>query len=146
MAKFNESKKFFHYEREQRTHNLQKELYQKDCVIRSETEQRYQEKTAMRRDQNVKINQKRTGAKWGKKKKRGKIGMQEGIKKWQGCGTKEQALESRMKISSASHTGEQKQTTTTTKKPTNQQKKTPRQNNQKKENVKVCTLGEEKVI
>lgn len=37
----------------------------------------------MRREQNVKISQKLTSAKWGKK--RGKISMQEGIKRWQEC-------------------------------------------------------------
>lgn len=40
-----------------------------DYIIRSETEQRYKKKTAMRRDQKVKIRQKRIGAKWAKKGK-----------------------------------------------------------------------------
>lgn len=45
--------------------------------------------------------------------KKREIGMQEGIKRWQGDGRKQQALESRMKVSSAPHTEEEKQTTTT---------------------------------
>lgn len=46
--------------------------------------------------------------------------MQESIKKWQGGGRKEQALESRMKVSSAPHTEEEKQTKKPHKNPTNQ--------------------------
>lgn len=72
-------------------------------VIRSETEKRYEKKT-LRRNQNENQS-KKNWCQMGKK--RGKIGMQEGIKRWQGCGRKEQALESSMKISSAPHTGEQ---------------------------------------
>lgn len=58
----NESKKFSHYGRENREHKtfkrncMRKSL--QDYIIRSETEQRYQKKTAMRRDQKVKIRQK----------------------------------------------------------------------------------------
>lgn len=81
--------------------------------------------------------------------KKREIGMQEGIKRWQGDGRKQQALESRMKVSSAPHTEEEKQTTTTKnhKKNPNKQQKNPQKTQlQNEENVKVCTLSEEKVI
>lgn len=81
--------------------------------------------------------------------------MQKCIKRQQGCGRKEQALESRMEVYSAPHTGEQKQTTikipkTKTNKQNTPPKKNPPKNNQrpkkknkknqlqKQENVKVC--------
>lgn len=78
--------------------------------------------------------------------KKGKIGMQEGIKRWQGDGRKEQALESRMTVSSAPHTEEEKQTTKKPTKNQRQQKSPQKTQLQNEENVKVCTLSEEKVI
>lgn len=81
--------------------------------------------------------------------KKREIGMQEGIKRWQGDGRKQQALESRMKVSSAPHTEEEKQTTTTKKhkKTQTNNKKIPKKPNYKMRKMsKVCTLSEEKVI
>lgn len=53
-----------------------------------------------------------------------------------------------MKVSSAPHTEEEKQTTTKNhKKNPNKQQKNPQKTQlQNEENVKVCTLSEEKVI
>lgn len=111
----------------------------------------------MRRNQNVKISQKRTGVKWAKKKS-GKIGICRRVLK----DSKDVAAKSKpLKVYSALHTEKQKQTIIKTPK-TKTSKKTPQKtltkkqptkdnNNknpqlQKEGNVKVCTLGEEKVI